>query len=328
MRFRQFLAVIALSAPALAAPTPTIDQLLNLKSVARPRISPDGRMVVYEMSETNWKENAYVTHLWLTDVQSGRAFQLTRGNKSSDNAAWSPDGRWIAFLTEREAPAAEKKEKEDAKPDARQIWLISPLGGEAWMLTKHGAKIDSFRWSEDGKMIAFTAPVPETKATKDRKEKYSDYEVFEEDYEQNQLWTIDVADGAEAKQVTSDAKINVGSFAWSPDGSKIAFTGAANPLLAFGGSADVYLVDLVHDNAVKKIVALEGPDSNPRFSPDGRQLAFTTSLAQPYYFYSNNHIAMVPIDGPTATKPADITDLTSAFDEATSVVDWAPEGLY
>ena len=53
--------------------------------------------------------------------------------------------------------------------------------------------------------------MPETKAAKDRKEKYSDYEVFEEDFEQNQLWTIDVADDAEAKQVTSDAKINVGS---------------------------------------------------------------------------------------------------------------------
>jgi dipeptidyl aminopeptidase/acylaminoacyl peptidase len=328
MRFRHFLAVIALSAPALAATTPTIDQLLNLKSVARPRISPDGRMVVYEMSETNWKENAYITHLWVADVQSGRAFQLTRGNKSSDNAAWSPDGRWIAFLTEREAPAAEKKEKEEAKPDARQIWLISPLGGEAWMLTKHGAKIDSFRWSEDGKRIGFTAPVAETKAAKDRKEKYSEYEIFEEDYDQNQLWTIDVADGAEAKQVTTDAKINVGSFAWSPDGSKIAFTGAANPLLAFGGSADIYLVDLAHDNAVRKIVALDGPDTNPRFSPDGTQLVFTTSLAQPYYFYANDHIATIRVDGAAATKPADITDLSSSFDEDTSVIDWAPEGIY
>jgi dipeptidyl aminopeptidase/acylaminoacyl peptidase len=328
MRFRHFLAVIVLSAPALAATTPTIDQLLNLKSVSRPRISPDGRMVVYEMTETNWKENAYVTHLWLVDVESGRAFQLTRGNKSSDNAAWSPDGHWIAFLTEREVPSAEKKEKDESKPDARQIWLIAPEGGEAWMLTKHGAKIDSFRWSEDGKRIAFTAPVLETKAAKDRKEKYSDYEVFEEDYEQNQLWTIDVADGAEAKQVTSDTKINVGSFAWSPDGSKIAFGGTSNPLLAFGGSADVYVVDLAYDNAVKKIVALDGPDSNPHFSPDGRQLVFTTSLAQPYYFYANNHIAIVSVDAPPATKPADVTDLTSSFDEDSSIVDWAPEGIY
>ncbi len=285
-------------------------------------------MVVYEMTETNWKENAYVTHLWIADVQSGRAFQLTRGNKSSDNAAWSPDGRWIAFLTEREVPPAEKKEKDESKPDARQIWLISPLGGEAWMLTKHGAKIDSFRWSEDGKRIAFTAPVPETKAAKDRKEKYSDYEVFEEDYEQNQLWTIDVADGAEAKQVTTDAKVNVGAFAWSPDGSKIAFTGASNPLLAFGGSADIYLVDLAHENAVRKIVGLDGPDTNPRFSPDGTQLVFTTSLAQPYYFYANDHIATVGVDGGTATKPGDVRDLTSSFDETPNLVDWAPEGIY
>ena len=329
---RRFFALLMLCAcGAVAATTPTLDQLLSLKSVGRPRISPDGLSVVYEVSETNWKENAYITHLWLADVQSGRLLQLTRGNKSSDAAAWSPDGRWIAFLTEREAPAAEKKEKDESKPDARQVWLISPLGGEAWMLTRHGAKIDSFRWSEDGKRIAFTAPVPETKAANDRKEKYSDYEVFEEDFDQNQLWTVDVAEGSEAKQVTSDPRINVAGFAWSPDGSKIAFTGSANPLLAFGSTADIYLVDLAHGNAAKKIVALDGPDSNPHFSPDGGQLAFTTSLGQPYYFYANDHIATVRVDDVLknpATKPADVTDLSAAFDEDTSIIDWGPDGIY
>src|SRR5690349_9965917 len=125
--------------------TPTIDQLLSMKSAGRPRISTDGKLVAYEISETDWKENAYVTHLWLADVQSGRTYQLTRGKKSSDSAQWSPDGRWLAFMTEREAatiqPLEEKKEdkKDDGKPAPRQIWLLSPAGGEAWQLTKHGA---------------------------------------------------------------------------------------------------------------------------------------------------------------------------------------------
>src|SRR5258706_12122968 len=111
-----FLAVFLPSTASGA--TPTIDQLLSLKSVSRPRISPDGRFVSYEVTETDWKENAYVAHLWLADTQTGRSFQLTHGKKASDNAQWSPDGRWLAFLTDRESGAiAALSEKGEAKEE-------------------------------------------------------------------------------------------------------------------------------------------------------------------------------------------------------------------
>jgi len=248
-RFRAGLLVSLLALTALAGMTPTIDQLLSFKSVAHPRISPDGKFVAYELTETDWKENAYVTQLWLADVQSGKSIPLTRGKKSSDTAQWSPDGRWLAFMTEREPgsipPLAEKAEKPstEAKPAGRQIWLISPVGGEAWALSKHGAAIETFRWSEDGKQIAFTAPVPESKEFKARKEKYSDYEVFEEDFDQNQLWVLDVAAAeqtglaGEAKAITADPKINLTTFAWSPDGQRIAFAGTDSPLLAMSATS-------------------------------------------------------------------------------------------
>ena len=335
----------------LASATPTIDQLLSLKSVGRPRVSPDGKLVAYEVTETDWKENAYVTQLWMADVQTGRTFQLTRGKKSSDGAQWSPDGRWLAFTTEREggavAPLADKDgkkdEKKDAekpaetKPTARQIWLISLLGGEAWLLTKHGAGIGTFRWSGDGKQIAFIATAPESKAAKARKEKYSDFEIFEEDYEQGQLWLVNVAAAeagglpVEANSIVSDPRINVSDFDWSPDGSQIAFSGTSDPMLAHGGSADVYLVDLAPGNAVTKVVGLDGPDSGPRFSPDGTQLVFGTSLAAPNYFYTNRHLAMVRVADvlkTPATKPADVIDLTAGFDEDASVVEWGAAGIY
>ncbi|HJQ41246.1 MAG TPA: S9 family peptidase [Thermoanaerobaculia bacterium] len=313
------LALLLSSSLAFGA-TPTIDQLLSMKSVSRPRISPDGRLVAYELAETDWKENAYVTHIWLADVQSGRAYQLTRGRKSSDNPQWSPDGRWLAFMTERESAS-------EVKP-ARQIWLISPAGGEAWQLTKHGAAIDSFRWSDDSRFIAFTAPVPETQAAKDRKEKYSDFEVVEEDFEQNQLWTVDVAAATDAKQITKDPRVNVGDFDWSPDGKAIAFSGGANPLIAFDETNDLYLADLAHDNAVKKIVALPGPESDPRFSPDGRELAFNTSLAGETFYYANARIATVRVADVLQKPATDVTNLTAAFDEDATILDWAPAGIY
>jgi len=320
-----FAALVLCTSALFAGSTPTLDQLLSLKSVSQPRISPDGRSVVYERTETDWNDNAYVSQLWLADVQSGRTMQLTRGRKSAEDARWSPDGRWIAFLTEREMPSTDTKEKEeDAKPDARQIWVLSPSGGEAWPLTRHGARIDAFAWSHDGKRIAFAAPVPETKAHKERKEKYSDFVVWEGDYAQNQLWSVDVNDGvtADAAQLTSDPKHDVTGFDWSPDGATIAFSAAADPFLSDRSTSDIYLLDLAHGNAVRPIVTFKGPDGNPHFSPDGRSLAFTTAFDQPYFFYANDHIATVDI------ASGKVTDLSAAFDEDASLVDWGPDGIY
>ena len=327
---------------------PTFEELLSLKSINSPEISPDGRFVAYSMRETNWKDNVYVSQLWLVNVVTGASFQLTRGKKSASEAEWSPDGRWLAFVTEREFSAIEpfsaekKEEKEEAatgggKPASQQIWMISPEGGEAWQLTKSETDVQSFHWSKDGRSIAFTANLPERKNGKDRKEKYSDYEVFEKDYQQSQLWLVDVAAAEKgylpttARQITHDENLNVASFAWSPDSTRIAFSATRNPLLAFEGDEDIYLLDLTQNNSVKKIVALPGPDGSPVFSPDGKQLAFATALGQPYYYYANGHIATVDIEAVSA-KPAataaDVRDLTAKFDEDAWPADWGPDGIY
>src|SRR5215470_2400085 len=198
---------------------PSLTESLSLKRISGQQISPDGKFIAYRIRETDWKENAYVHQIWLVNVATGQSFQLTRGKKSAGAMEWSPDGHWLALVTEREQAAilpeekkpeekkdakeddksADKKDEKkkgegaDEKPAAQQIWLISPNGGEAWQLTRHLADIGRFHWSKDSKQIAFTASAVESKAEKDRKEKFSDYEVFEQDYRQNQLWRVDVA---------------------------------------------------------------------------------------------------------------------------------------
>src|SRR5260370_177983 len=124
------------------------------------------------------------------------------GKESCGAAGWSADGGWLGFITEREANAimpaggGEKKEGKEEKKEgegksaARQIWVISPEGGEAWQLTQQETDIGTFHWSKGGKQIAFTAPSAESKSEKERKEKYSDYEVYEEDFRQNHLWVL------------------------------------------------------------------------------------------------------------------------------------------
>jgi len=351
------LALITAFAAGLGAQskhTPSLEESLGLKTLSGGRISPDGRFIAYRVRETDWKDNAYVRQIWLVRVATGESLQLTRGSKSSDAPEWSPDGRWLAFVTEREPNAilpeepkdAKKEEKTDekkdagsasGKPAARQIWLISPEGGEAWQLTEHPTDVGSFHWSKDGKQIAYTAVAAESQADKDRKEKFSDYEVFEQDFKQQQLWTVDVASAeanflpVKARQITRDSSLNVTGFAWSPDSTRIAFSATHSPLLAFSGDEDVYLVDLAHDNAVHPIVMLEGPDGDPVFSPDGKQIAFSTALAQPYFYYANSHIAAVDVERALAQPakiPADVQDLTSNFDEDPRLLDWGTDGIY
>ena len=338
---------------------PSIDETLSLKGVFSPMISPDGRYVAYRVGETSWKDNEFTNQLWLVNLATGASFQLTRGKHAPGSAAWSRDGKWLAFVAERESSAIEplaeekkeekkeeekkgekKDEKKDeggGKPAAHQIWLISPEGGEAWQLTKSPTDVGDFEWSKDSKSIAFLANPEESKTSKDRKEKYSDFDVYEKDYEQNQLWLVDVSAALKnflpvaAKQLTIDRSLNVSSFDWSPDSTRIAFSATPNPMLAFNGDEDIYLLDLAKNNEVKKIVALPGPDGSPMFSPDGKQLAFGTALAQQYYYYTNGHIAVVDLDAvlaKAATSPADVHDLTGKFDEDPQPIDWGPDGIY
>jgi dipeptidyl aminopeptidase/acylaminoacyl peptidase len=361
------LLALAISFPSVLAAQEkhlaTSEEILSLKLINSPKISPDGKFIAYRVRETNWKDNEFISQLWLVNVATGDKFQLTRGKKSANPAEWSPDGRWIAFVTEREPNAVEppEPEKKDAKKDEKkdekkeegkvaketdhgegkpashQIWLISPQGGEAWQLTKSETDIGGFRWSKDSKSIAFTSNPVESKANKDRKEKYSDYMVYEKDYGMNQLWLVNVIAAAKnslpvaAQQLTTDLSLNIDSFSWSPDSTRIAFSASHSPLLAFNSEQDLYLLDLSHNNVVSKIVALPGPDRDPMFSPDGKQLAFSTALGEKYFYYSNGQIAVVDLDAvqsKPATSPADLKDLTAKFDEEVQSIDWGPDGIY
>src|SRR5258708_1479560 len=97
------LAAVPVSGFAEDAHNATLAESLSRTTIRAPAISPDAKSVAYLQRETNWKENEFVWQLWRVNVASGQAVQLTRGKKSVGSAQWSPDGRWLAFVTEREA---------------------------------------------------------------------------------------------------------------------------------------------------------------------------------------------------------------------------------
>src|SRR5256714_13508137 len=120
-------------------------------------------------------------------------------------------------------------------------------------------------------------------------------------------------------QRTNKKNFSIYSFAWSPDGTSIAFSPTINPDLIQGVTSDIYLLKLT-DDSIKKIVATPGPDNNPRFSPDGKEIVFTSAMGQKLSFATNSRLAIVGIDGGT---PRSITD---GFDENSGLLDWKADG--
>jgi dipeptidyl aminopeptidase/acylaminoacyl peptidase len=336
------LALLVTGQPGLAqdggaGKVPTIDQALEAQAASGAALSPDGKWVVYEVSRTNWKDNAFERDLWIADKDGGHAHLLTAQVKSSSGARWSSDGRWVAFASNRPGQVAE------TKADSRQIYVIDPMGGEARQVTKLDDGVDGYEWAPDSKTIAFTTTDPQSKAQKDRVEKYGDYSVIDGDERMTHLWTVDVtaapaaasankdkgAGGTtappfgvpEAKRLTEGDSFSVQDFSWSPDGSKIAFSASKDGQLKNGGSVTVYVVS-VADKKVTKLVTTPGPHSSPHFSPDGTQVAFGTADGAQYFFYANQKIAVVPVAGGTPRV------VSGSFDEDARLLDWSEKGIY
>jgi dipeptidyl aminopeptidase/acylaminoacyl peptidase len=300
-----FVAALHGQSPSTVAPS--VDQLLSLKRVASPRISPDGSRVAYTLRETNWEDNAYETEIWVADVRTGSSRQLTNGKKSSLAPAWSPDGSRVAFISDR--------------TDKRQIYVIDPLGGEAEVLTTVEDGVSDFAWSPDGRAIAYSATEPKSAAVKDRDQKYGEFEIVDQDRRRmKQLFLFDVASRQMVRALTSTA-YNVGNFDWSPDGRFIAFEHRRSSDPADLGTADISVVT-VADAAVRTLVTQDGPDTNPFWSPDGSRIAFESAMANPTFFYTNGLIAVVPAAGGTPVA------LTRQFDEDALLVGWKPNGLF
>src|SRR5581483_2238508 len=159
MRVRVAIVAVVLSCVPLAAQSKrpmTVDDILDLVQVSAPRISPDGARVLYSKSElAKWKDNKRNSTIWIVDADGSNNHQFLSSDKDR-SPAWSPDGKYVAFLSTRDQASGRDG---DASGDGggAQIWVIPVSGGEATKLTDHKGAIRSFEWSKDSASIFFVA---------------------------------------------------------------------------------------------------------------------------------------------------------------------------
>jgi dipeptidyl aminopeptidase/acylaminoacyl peptidase len=289
-------------------PGPAFKEVLSLKSLGSPSISPDGTSILYTVHQADWDKNRYDTEIWL-QREGQEPFQLTRTTDgSSSGPAWSPNGKWISFLSSRD--------------EENQIYLISPWGGEAFPLTDHKEGVSTYRWSPDGTQIVFSAQEPKSKESEVRELQYGRFAEEDSEYRLSHLWIMDVDpdNSSKPRPLTSGKEFTVSSFRWSPDGKQIVFDHRPDPLINSYTLTEISFLD-VKTKETTLLVKQPQSASSPRWSPDGRFILFNTKLGDDQY-YTNSELAIIPASGGESSV------ITKAFDENLSPVEWNSQGIF
>jgi dipeptidyl aminopeptidase/acylaminoacyl peptidase len=306
----------------------TFDDMMQMQRIGDPKISPDGKWVVYAVGTPDINANRNASNIWMVSTTGGEAMQLTQSGHDS-SPAWSPDGKMLAFLSSRDGNS--------------QVYVLSMDGGEAHAVTHLSTGADLVKWSPDGKTITFTSSVyPDCKddpCNKKRDEEKDKNKVKARAYEQllYRHWThwfegkrshlfVEAADGSgEARDLTMGANYDVppderggpDDINFSPDSKEICFTAVIDKMEAISTNADLFLVSLAGGEA-KKITSNPGFDGNPVYSPDGQFIAYHAQLTPGY---ESDRWRVMLYDRQSGKSE----NLTEGFDRSANELNWSAD---
>lgn len=295
----------------------TLKKLFDYRTISEIKVSPDGARAVFTVNTSDVETNTINSDLWIIDLTTGHYFQLTQSEKAERSPAWSPDGKKIAFLSNRKGP--------------NQIWMISPDGGEAELAATLGrVNVIEYRWLPQGDGFIFIAVRPQMPQTpssppqqpRERRPQSGPITVDKNVTHYNlkprmKARLLKVEFGKKRPEMLVKEDCHILSFDISPDGKTVVFSSQPASGRLYEKESDLKILDL-NSKTVRELITQPGSDTNPRFSPDGKKIAFIHHEGG----LANQILQIVSTNG-TGLKEA-----APSFDENIRNYAWGPDNRH
>ena len=290
--------------------------IYRLQEIYDPQVSPDGQWVAYVLSSTDTTKDRSNSDIWMVSWDGKQHLQLTNSTDGESTPRWSPDGKYLSFISARYGN------------DNAQLWLLDRRGGEAQKITDLKADINDYVWSPDSKKIVLELKDPDysdTAKTKVKLPYVMDRYHFKQDYQgylgnrKNHLYLFNVA--THAIDTLTSGNYNESEPTFSPDGKKIAFISNHSQNPDKNENTDIFVIDATPLSNAIQLTSWPGADVQPRWSPDGKSIAYLQSSSnQNFTMYGHNYAAIIPAVGGTPKL------LSVAVDRPIKNLRWTKEG--
>ncbi len=321
------LFILMFATTALAAPL-KVETLLRLHRISDPQISPDGNVIAYAVVSPNLEANTKPSQIWTVPINGGNPRQITHGGSQNSRPRWSPDGKRVAYISNRGGSS--------------QVWTIAPDGSDARQITKISTEADGEVWAPDGKHLLFVSDVyPDCKEDNCNEQRdakraasktkqhlvqrllYRHWTAWKDD-KRSHLFVVPAEGGVAMDLTPGDYDVppfslgDPDGYAFSPDGKEVVFTSNHDEVEATSTNNDLFLRSLAPLRDARKITTNPGSDTSPVYSPDGKWIAYRAQLRAGL---ESDRFRLMLYDRVSGK----ITNLTENYDRWVLSITWSPD---